>query len=380
MAADSPHQVIKADSVGAQIGPMLSESAHWRITQTYRHCFYCLTDTGNVICIGDAHIDKGPFTIICADSDGTAVAALSENREVRSCDGTMLFGDQASLDTANATPWLADFDTCAGPGGTALDTVLATLVAAAATTAPQQSFGALIPAIFVPQPRAEKRSALTIALHRRLLQVVDAIRCEDAFDDPKRLTSLLSPLIGLGYGLTPSGDDFCAGWILSLVATGKTRQATALATGLLDAAGKRTTAISLAFFRALAESRLSEGQTRLLHCCAAGQTADLGDALYGVYHHGSTSGWDMLAGFAFGIGLSLGKHRFTGLAGSAGSCIAKARLPGESGPKGCGQAMDGLSAGLGGQPIRPQRSNWRQDWPALPTRAPIFIVRCHVPS
>ncbi|MEE4313006.1 MAG: hypothetical protein V2J11_00835 [Desulfofustis sp.] len=42
-----------------------------------------------------------------------------------------------------------------------------------------------------------------------------------------------------------------------------------------------------------------------------------------------------------------------GLAGAAGVCIAKARLDGESGPKASRQAMDGLSAGLGGQPIRP---------------------------
>lgn len=317
MTAGSPRQRIKADSVGAQIGAMLSVPARWRIIQSYRHCFYCLGDTGDVICVGDARIDKGPFTIICADSNGTAVAALSENREVRSSDGTLLFGEQAILDTANATPWLADFNTCAGAGD-ALDTVLATLVAAAAGAAPQQSLAALVPAISVSRPPAEKRSPLTIALHRRLLQVIDAIRCEEAVDDPERLTSLLSPLIGLGYGLTPSGDDFCAGWILSLVAIGKPRQATALATGLCDAAGTRTTAISLAFFRALATSRLSEGQARLLHCCAAGQPNDLGDALHGVYRHGGTSGWDMLAGFAFGIGLPLGEHRFPGPVGSAG--------------------------------------------------------------
>jgi len=59
------------------------------------------------------------------------------------------------------------------------------------------------------------------------------------------------------------------------------------------------------------------------------------------------------------------------LAGSAGGYIAKARLDGESGPKASRQAMDGLSAGLGGQPIRPQRSSRRQDRPALPTTAPI---------
>ena len=37
-----------------------------------------------------------------------------------------------------------------------------------------------------------------------------------------------------------------------------------------------------------------------------------------------------------------------------------------------GQAMDGLSAGLGVQPTRPQRSNRRQGRSALPTAMPIF--------
>ena len=67
------------------------------------------------------------------------------------------------------------------------------------------------------------------------------------------------------------------------------------------------------------------------------------------------------------------ENHFPGLGGSAGGCIAKARLDGESGPKASRQAMDGLSAGLGGQPIRPQRSSWRQDRPALPTEMTIFI-------
>ena len=58
----------------------------------------------------------------------------------------------------------------------------------------------------------------------------------------------------------------------------------------------------------------------------------------------------------------------------------KARQGGESGPKASRQAMDGLSAGLGGQPIRPQRSSRRQSRPALPTTMMIFIVRCDLQS
>ncbi|SHH71897.1 hypothetical protein SAMN02745124_01598 [Desulfofustis glycolicus DSM 9705] len=38
--------------------------------------------------------------------------------------------------------------------------------------------------------------------------------------------------------------------------------------------------------------------------------------------------------------------------------------------------MDGLSADLGDQPIRPQRSSRREDQPAHPTTIPIFMLRC----
>ena len=58
----------------------------------------------------------------------------------------------------------------------------------------------------------------------------------------------------------------------------------------------------------------------------------------------------------------------------------KARQGGESGPKASRQAMDGLSAGLGGLTIRPQRSSRREDQPAHPTTVPIFIVRCDLRS
>ena len=67
-------------------------------------------------------------------------------------------------------------------------------------------------------------------------------------------------------------------------------------------------------------------------------------------------------------GVFLYENQFLGSTGSAGGCIAKARPAGESGPNASRQAMDGLSAGLGGQPIRPQRSSRRQDRSTLPTK------------
>ncbi len=318
---NSSQRLIRAESVGSQVGPLLAGPARWRIARVYRHCFYCLGDNDEVICIGDTSIDRGPFTIICSGRAVTAAAALAGNRDIPSQNGAILLDDGIVIDTTGSKLWLADFNGCAG-SWIVPDKALSILVETAADRAPLQSLGILVPALCDRAPGDDKESAATAALHQRLLQIINVVRREDAFDDPERLASLLNPLIGLGYGLTPSGDDFCAGCVLSLVAVGKPEQATVLATRLFETAQHRTTVISLAFYRALAASWLSESQARLLGCFATQQMSDLGDALRSVCRHGATSGWDMLAGFTFGIDLLLYDNHFPGLVASTGGCFS----------------------------------------------------------
>ncbi|MBE0586301.1 MAG: DUF2877 domain-containing protein [Desulfofustis sp.] len=321
---DAPRQIVGTESVGRLIGPLLAGAAGWRIIQVYRHCFYCLSDAGDVICIGDASIDRGPFTIICTEAVAAAAAAQAGNRDIVSNDGTMLLGDRLVIDTTRSALWVADFFNCGGSGAN-LDPVLSMLTETAGSTAPQQSLGSLLPALFTRELVDQKRAATTAVLHRRLLQVVDSVRRDSAFADPERLASLLIPLIGLGYGLTPSGDDFCAGSVLSLVAVGKPEQAVVLARNLFQAARNRTTVISLAFYRALGASLLFESQARLLGCIGDQQDPDLGDALHGVYRHGATSGWDLLAGFAFGLDLFSHEKQLSEPVGSAGGWFSQRR-------------------------------------------------------
>jgi hypothetical protein len=80
--------------------------------------------------------------------------------------------------------------------------------------------------------------------------------------DPDRIAEAGPPLVGLGPGLTPSGDDLLAGVLFGLRVLGSVRAADALAAPVL-AATARTTPISAA----------------LLHCAAAGlpcgEAADL---------------------------------------------------------------------------------------------------------
>jgi hypothetical protein len=111
--------------------------------------------------------------------------------------------------------------------------------------------------------------------------------------DPDRITEAGPPLVGLGPGLTPSGDDLLAGVLFGLRALGSIRIADALAAPVL-AATARTTPISAA----------------LLHCAAAGlpcgeaaglllavtADSDVPEAAERVRRLGHTSGADLARG------------------------------------------------------------------------------------
>jgi hypothetical protein len=101
-------------------------------------------------------------------------------------------------------------------------------------------------------------------------------------------------LVGLGPGLTPSGDDYLGGVLIALNQLGRARQAQTLARWL-EPRLARTSAISAAHLTAAAAG---EGHEALHACLQAlyAPAADwplLLDALGAVGH---TSGWDSLAG------------------------------------------------------------------------------------
>jgi len=105
-------------------------------------------------------------------------------------------------------------------------------------------------------------------------------------------------LIGLGPGLTPSGDDYLSGALVALRAIGKGESADQLWQSLRGVAGERTHPISRAHLAAAAAGEANEA----LHVCL-GQLLGNDDApwegaLARLDAVGHCSGWDGLAGAA----------------------------------------------------------------------------------
>ena len=106
----------------------------------------------------------------------------------------------------------------------------------------------------------------------------------------------LPALLGLGRGLTPSGDDFIAGYLLAAARTGSGQPA-GFATNLTAAARARTTTLSAALIAAAAAGSADE---RLIRACDALLSADQPPAeVYALLAaYGSSSGLDAFAGMA----------------------------------------------------------------------------------
>ncbi len=125
------------------------------------------------------------------------------------------------------------------------------------------------------------------------------------------------PLLGLGPGLTPSGDDLVGAALFARQAiAGSRADAQAwrcVAARLIDAAQTRTHAIGAALFRDLAAGESFAPLHRLLAILAAEagheQAIDAARALVAIGH---SSGWEMLAGFMIGITGELTPHRVIG--------------------------------------------------------------------
>ena len=106
----------------------------------------------------------------------------------------------------------------------------------------------------------------------------------------------IAALIGLGPGLTPSGDDFLGGVLAALHYLGHAEVADRLAHLVLPIAAENTSLISAAYLRAAAAGEVAKVLYDTLDAVLAGDNASLERQLDAIGAVGHTSGWDALAG------------------------------------------------------------------------------------
>jgi hypothetical protein len=172
-----------------------------------------------------------------------------------------------------------------------LTRICADLAARAAIGAPHEGLARCVAGgseTFAPAPWLARAANPRLTLFERgvsglLERHGPAAGCRDA----------IQGLIGLGPGLTPSGDDFLVGALSVLDAIGEREAHAAMARAIVDALPGRTTPLSACFLRAAAVGHIGEN---LHQAVSQLLTGDADTAIAAVAKIGHSSGWDMIAG------------------------------------------------------------------------------------
>lgn len=165
-----------------------------------------------------------------------------------------------------------------------------------------QGFGRFIPAILQREPGFAAATQDPVLAHARpiVLDIADACRRQDM----RRVAHCADALIGLGSGLTPSGDDFLGGLLFGL----KALRAAYPGVGFLSLAipsehhRTRTHPISFVLLDDLANGHGIAPLHHIINGILCGEsTASLRPAILQLTQVGHSTGWDMLAGLLAGL-------------------------------------------------------------------------------
>ncbi|MCD6041707.1 MAG: hypothetical protein K0R40_1310 [Burkholderiales bacterium] len=224
------------------------------VCAVFKRSFYLQLPGNRYACVGDLSLGRGPLNALVRDFAqvdlGTRVAVTTlETWQPRPMNGA-------------ARPNLAALHAC-------LDGHV-----------PQEGLGGTI-----------------LGMHNGLsVHAQPALEALDRWLAGNTLASEVAQLIGLGPGLTPSGDDYLGGVLIGLRWLGRAQQADSLWRLLGPRLAGATGAISAAHLAAAAQGEAHEALHQVLDDLSAWQAPDLMPGLARLDAVGHTSGWDALAG------------------------------------------------------------------------------------
>lgn len=219
-----------------------------------RSCY--VSFAGRYVCVGDASLGRGPLNALVDDFQPADIGA------------------RVSISLGQAALWTpAPLPATASPD-------LRALREAAKRRVPREGLGGLI---------VDAHNVLS-GHAQPALDAIDRWLVGNALDEDAQA------LIGLGPGLTPSGDDYLGGVLIALQQFGRQPQARSLWRWLHPRLS-RTSDISAAHLEAAASG---EGHEALHRCIEALclPAPDWDPALTALDRLGHCSGWDSLAGVA----------------------------------------------------------------------------------
>jgi Protein of unknown function (DUF2877) len=316
------------DVVATTIGPLAAKALENRgcgkIKALFRNSGY-LELGGRLICFGGLDLALGPFAVKCAAD----VQKLFSHYDVEvgtpvSCCQSLQIGSVVSISFRSARTWEPARSSSEHKSLRKRSWIrgLKALCGALPGAIPMDGLAPLL-CFPVADTLCMKAARTPIAY---LEELISSTRIGATSVDSSRI----APLLGLGPGLTPSGDDYLIGVLVTLRLTGHERLAQRLWKAIAPLLGEYTNQISAAYLSAAAEGYASRPLHVVLNDVLSGGSPALGARVTELYSIGHTSGWDGLAGALGTLRALLHEYRADQTASPWQSTSAQGSLPGVS--------------------------------------------------
>lgn len=277
---------LAATRVGIDARAALQTGAGGEVIAVFRRSIYLQFDSG-IVCVGDETIGDGPLNLICHHarkpwyqlaSIGAPVLILNDAVHVSA----------VSIDLGATAVWSAPDSPCIDAA--TLHEGFSLLSSEVRTRLPDEGLASIFLVDAFPRTAIEQQAYATGR------QLVDWVR--DGGRRPETVPlEAIDTLLGLGPGLTPSGDDYLAGFSLALRIFGEQHKNDVFAREISARATQRTNAISAAHLAAALHGRVRADLHLVVNAIVAADHARLVRGLEALASNDHSSPWDALAGF-----------------------------------------------------------------------------------
>lgn len=278
----------RAESIGVEARRALAENGRGRVAAVFASSLYVRFGDAWA-CLGGRNIGRGPLNVPCdavRPKDWREVTALGSPAVVRGgrlhlSDGFVVLGGAPDWQSTAAPSWTIS----------SLASGLRALSAALPADLPKGGLAGFIGPAVSPRTMVEKVAAPAVEELSRW-----------AATPPGTGTGCpsgaVSALLGLGPGLTPSGDDFLAGFVVALRTVRHLSTARTLSREISEKAPNLTSDLSAAHLQSAIRAGLNEDMQTLLHALLTGRSGAITAGVTKLSAKAHYSSWDMLAGIA----------------------------------------------------------------------------------
>jgi hypothetical protein len=244
------------------------------------------------VCIGEAGVGNGPLTMIadCGPARRLADLGLQPGQAAVVSEQQVTIGDAVAFTLARSSLWRPpDWPAVPSPGE--LANIRQALISCAAVAAPDEGLARLV----FDSPEGDWPATPLWRIAGSRLASFESWLSHARTHGGVAASAFPNGLVGLGPGLTPSGDDFLMGALALLDALAERQAHAMLADAIASVSPTLTSPLSLCFLRAAADGHIGERLHGAVSSVMSGRIEAAIAAAQGIGH---TSGWDMLAGVA----------------------------------------------------------------------------------